>query len=75
MRELVSAELAAPAGDGTGAAPGLVHGIHDVSDGGLAVALAELAIGSGVGCRVEGVASHCELFSEAPSRGRRHLAA
>ncbi len=68
VRELVSAELAAPAGDGTGAAPGLVHGIHDVSDGGLAVALAELAIGSGVGCRVEGVASHCELFSEAPSR-------
>ena len=30
-----------------------VHGIHDVSDGGLAVALAEMAIAGEVGARVE----------------------
>ena len=64
VQELVAAEVAAPAGG----ALGLVHGVHDISDGGLAVALAELALGSGVGCKVEGVASHRELFSEAPSR-------
>src|SRR5262249_2603245 len=32
---------------------GLVSSAHDVSDGGLACALAECAIGAGVGCRVE----------------------
>ncbi|MBO0715388.1 MAG: phosphoribosylformylglycinamidine synthase subunit PurL, partial [Acidimicrobiales bacterium] len=50
------------------AAPGLVVGIHDVSDGGLAVALAELAVRSGVGVRAHGVRTHAELFSESPSR-------
>ncbi len=30
-----------------------LHGVHDVSDGGLAVALAEMAIHGGVGARVE----------------------
>src|SRR5262249_22735176 len=30
-----------------------VNGVHDVSDGGLAVALAEMAIAGGVGARVE----------------------
>jgi phosphoribosylformylglycinamidine synthase len=30
-----------------------VHGVHDVSDGGLAVTLAEMAIHGGVGARVE----------------------
>jgi phosphoribosylformylglycinamidine synthase subunit PurL len=32
---------------------GLVSSAHDVSDGGLACALAESAIGAGVGCRVD----------------------
>jgi phosphoribosylformylglycinamidine synthase len=32
---------------------GRVSSAHDVSDGGLAVALAECAIGAGVGCRVD----------------------
>ncbi len=46
----------------------LVAGIHDVSDGGLAVALAELVAHSLVGLRVDGVANHDELFSESASR-------
>jgi phosphoribosylformylglycinamidine synthase II len=45
-----------------------VDGLHDVSDGGLGVALAELVMASGVGCVVHGVADHIELFSESPSR-------
>ncbi len=32
---------------------GVLGGVHDVSDGGLAVALAEMAIAGGVGFRVE----------------------
>ncbi|MHB1518508.1 MAG: phosphoribosylformylglycinamidine synthase subunit PurL [Acidimicrobiales bacterium] len=57
--------------DGTGpsdAGPPLVAGIHDVSGGGLGVTLAEMAIRSGVGVRVAGIADHHELFSESPSR-------
>jgi phosphoribosylformylglycinamidine synthase len=48
-------------------APG-VHGVHDVSEGGLAVALAEMAVASGVGFRAEIGRSAVELFGEAPSR-------
>jgi len=54
-------------GDGNGEGP-VVSGIHDVSGGGLGVALAELAVRSGFGLRVAGVADHHELFTEAPSR-------
>jgi phosphoribosylformylglycinamidine synthase len=48
---------------------GLVSSCHDVSDGGLAVCLAESCLGGRLGCRVflEGDAAG-ELFSEAPSR-------
>ncbi|PZS24224.1 MAG: phosphoribosylformylglycinamidine synthase subunit PurL [Acidimicrobiales bacterium] len=49
-------------------ADGLVAGIHDVADGGLGLALAEMAVRSGVGFRVGGVDGHAGLFSEAPSR-------
>jgi phosphoribosylformylglycinamidine synthase len=45
-----------------------VVGMHDVADGGLAVALAEMAMRSSIGVVVEGVADHAALFSEAPSR-------
>jgi len=62
VASLVAAEASA------GGAPGLVSGVHDVSDGGLAVALAELVSASGAGCTVRGVTSHGELFSESPSR-------
>ncbi|HLI73368.1 MAG TPA: phosphoribosylformylglycinamidine synthase subunit PurL [Acidimicrobiales bacterium] len=48
--------------------PGMVDGVHDVSDGGLAVALGECAVRSGVGARVDHGASYAELFSESSSR-------
>jgi len=48
--------------------PDLVVGVHDVSDGGLGLALAECAVQSGVGCLVHGVDGHGELFSESPGR-------
>jgi len=46
----------------------LVAGVHDVSDGGLGLALAECAVASGTGCVVDGVDGHGELFSESPGR-------
>ncbi len=51
-------------------AVGLVSSAHDPSRGGLAVAVAESAIASGLGCRVdaEGAGDHAWLFSESPSR-------
>ncbi len=54
--------------EGVAGGEGLVQGIHDVSGGGLGVALAELAVRSGIGLQVSGVADHHELFTEAPSR-------
>jgi phosphoribosylformylglycinamidine synthase II len=45
-----------------------ILGLHDVSDGGLGLCLAELCSAGGIGVVVEGVASPAELFSEAPSR-------
>jgi phosphoribosylformylglycinamidine synthase II len=47
---------------------GLLAGVHDVSSGGLGLALAEMAVTSGVGFNVARVADHAELFSESPSR-------
>jgi phosphoribosylformylglycinamidine synthase len=54
----------------TGVVPvdGLLTSVHDVSGGGVALALAEGALASGVGCAVDGVADHAELFSESASR-------
>jgi phosphoribosylformylglycinamidine synthase len=49
-------------------ADGVPSGIHDISTGGLGVALAELACRSGVGVEVSGVPSAAHLFTEAPSR-------
>jgi phosphoribosylformylglycinamidine synthase subunit PurL len=46
----------------------MVAGVHDVSAGGLALALAEMAVRSGVGASVARIADHAELFSESPSR-------
>jgi phosphoribosylformylglycinamidine synthase subunit PurL len=48
-------------------AGGLVHGVHDVSTGGLGVALAEMAAASGLGA-VSAVDDPAELFTELPSR-------
>jgi phosphoribosylformylglycinamidine synthase II len=49
-------------------ADGAVGGVHDVSGGGLGVALAEMATHSGVGFRVGGIADHAALFGEGASR-------
>jgi phosphoribosylformylglycinamidine synthase subunit PurL len=46
----------------------VVAGVHDVADGGLGPALAELAVASGVGLRTESVDDHHSLFAEAPDR-------
>jgi phosphoribosylformylglycinamidine synthase II len=46
----------------------LVDGIHDVSDGGLGVALAEMAVRTETGFEVDVEGGHAGLFSEAPSR-------
>ncbi len=46
----------------------LLAGVHDVSGGGLAIALAEMAVCGGVGVHVVGIEGHEELFTELPSR-------
>ena len=60
------AALVAPA-DGT---PSLLGGLHDVSDGGIGLALAEMAVASNVGFAVPAghLAGHSMLFGEGPSR-------
>ncbi|WP_169981827.1 MULTISPECIES: phosphoribosylformylglycinamidine synthase subunit PurL [unclassified Microbispora] len=52
------------------AARGLLEGSHDLSDGGLAVALAEACLAQGVGCTVTlpGEDAFVELFSESAAR-------
>lgn len=52
-----------------------VVAVHDVSGGGLAVALAEMALASGIGFSVTGVDSHAELFSESAGRAVACVAA
>ena len=47
---------------------GLVQGAHDVSQGGLGLALAEMAVASGVGFTAARIADHAELFSESAGR-------
>jgi phosphoribosylformylglycinamidine synthase len=47
---------------------GLLAGAHDISSGGIGLALAEMAVRSGVGFSVARIADHAELFSESPSR-------
>ena len=47
---------------------GKITACHDVSDGGLMVALAEMALAGNIGCRLEGVAGHAALFGEDQAR-------
>lgn len=49
-------------------AGGLLAGVHDVAEGGLGAALAEMAAASAVGVSVARVADHVDLFDESPSR-------
>jgi phosphoribosylformylglycinamidine synthase len=46
----------------------LALAVHDVADGGLALALGEMAARSSVGFAVSGVSTIAELFGEHPSR-------
>jgi phosphoribosylformylglycinamidine synthase len=46
----------------------LLAGVHDVSNGGLAVALTEMAVRSNLGISAARIADVAELFSESPSR-------
>jgi phosphoribosylformylglycinamidine synthase len=48
--------------------PGLLGSVHDVGSGGLAVALAEMAIAGSAGAAIVGARSVAELFSERPGR-------
>jgi phosphoribosylformylglycinamidine synthase II len=61
----VAALIAAQVAGGEGEP--LVGGVHDVSGGGLATALGEMAVAAGTGCTLE-VAETAELFTELPSR-------
>jgi phosphoribosylformylglycinamidine synthase len=47
---------------------GVVAGAHDVSSGGVGLALAEMAVRSGIGCSVARIADHVELFGESAGR-------
>jgi phosphoribosylformylglycinamidine synthase subunit PurL len=61
------AALVASIVSGSDESAGLLSAVHDVSSGGLAVALGEMAVAAGTGCAVAG-ADPAELFSELPSR-------
>jgi phosphoribosylformylglycinamidine (FGAM) synthase-like enzyme len=50
-----------------GGAPGPVRAVHDISGGGLAVALGEMAAESSLGCQVD-LTGAATLFAEGPSR-------
>ena len=45
---------------------GALHSAHDVAEGGVAVALAEFALASGLGATVTGLTDEAELFGEGP---------
>ncbi|MDA8075505.1 MAG: AIR synthase related protein, partial [Actinomycetota bacterium] len=66
--ETVGGTVAGAVGETVGGGHGLLDGVHDVSGGGLAVALAEMAVAGGVGVEVRGIEGHAELFTELPSR-------
>ncbi len=49
-------------------ADGLLSGVHDISSGGVGLALAEMAVASGVGFTVARIADHQALFGESAGR-------
>jgi phosphoribosylformylglycinamidine synthase len=49
-------------------AEGKVSAVHDVSDGGLLVALAEMAMASGIGVELEQIGDHFTAFGEDQAR-------
>jgi phosphoribosylformylglycinamidine synthase len=65
---LVAAQVAGEGAGDAGDDGALVHAVHDVSGGGLAVAVAEMAAQSDLGCVLEVTGGADELFTELPSR-------
>ena len=49
-------------------ADGKVSAVHDVSDGGLLVALTEMALAGGIGCQLEEIGDHFTAFGEDQAR-------
>ncbi len=49
-------------------ADGVPSGVHDVAEGGVGLALAEMAVRSGIGVEVDGVDSPSALLCETPGR-------
>src|SRR3546814_20130703 len=47
---------------------GKVTAVHDVSDGGLLVAVAEMALASGIGATLEQIGDHATAFGEDQGR-------
>jgi phosphoribosylformylglycinamidine synthase subunit PurL len=47
---------------------GRVTAVHDISDGGLLVAVAEMALAGNIGAKLEGIASAAEAFGEDQGR-------
>ena len=47
---------------------GLVNAVHDVSDGGLLVAIAEMALAGEIGCNLEEIGDHFTAFGEDQAR-------
>jgi len=60
--------VAALVGEQVAGGNALLDSVHDVSGGGIAVALAEMAVAGCVGASLEGLDGHAELFTELPSR-------
>lgn len=49
-------------------AQGRARAVHDLSDGGLAVAVAEMALSSGIGAEIDAAPSHALFFGEDQAR-------
>ena len=64
LAELVAGMVAETTASGRGP----LSGVHDVSGGGLGVALAEMAVAGGCGAEIDALEGHAELFTELPSR-------
>jgi len=47
---------------------GRVNAVHDISDGGLLVALAEMALASGIGCKLDSPLTTAQAFGEDQGR-------
>jgi len=69
LDELDYSELAKVAGLVRGlVCSGSISGVHDIAEGGLGLALTEMAVRGNVGCEVSAGSNHVALFNETPGR-------